>query len=61
VQSEMLRADMTYDEAFTRLRLHILGRRFAVAARFLLDSTRRIETNTPDVDRDWEQIQAVRQ
>ena len=44
-----------------RLRVYILGRSFGLATRFLLDSTRRIVNNEPNIDRDWEQIQAVRQ
>jgi hypothetical protein len=44
-----------------RLRVYILGRSFGLATRFLLDSTRRIVNNEPSVERDWEQIQAVRQ
>jgi hypothetical protein len=44
-----------------RLRVYILGRSFGLATRFLLDSTRRILSGAPEVERDWEQIQAVRQ
>jgi hypothetical protein len=44
-----------------RLRVYILGRSFGLATRFLLDSTRRIVANEPDAEREWEQIQAVRQ
>lgn len=44
-----------------RLRVYILGRSFGLATRFLLDSTRRIVENQPDADREWDQIQSVRQ
>jgi hypothetical protein len=44
-----------------RLRVYILGRSFGLATRFLLDSTRRIVANEPDADREWDQIQSVRQ
>jgi hypothetical protein len=44
-----------------RLRVYILGRSFGLATRFLLDSTRKIANNEPEADREWEQIQAVRQ
>jgi hypothetical protein len=44
-----------------RLRLYILGQSFGLAARVLLRSTRRIVGNEPEADRDWEQIEAVRQ
>jgi hypothetical protein len=44
-----------------RLRIYILGRSFGLATRFLLDSTRRIVTDQPEAERDWDQIQAVRQ
>ena len=44
-----------------RLRVYILGRSFGLATRFLLDSTRRIVDNEPEADREWDQIQAVRQ
>ena len=44
-----------------RLRVYILGRSFGLATRFLLDSTRRIVTDQPEAEREWEQIQAVRQ
>jgi hypothetical protein len=44
-----------------RLRVYILGRSFGLATRFLLDSTRRIVANEPEAEREWEQIQAVRQ
>jgi hypothetical protein len=44
-----------------RLRVYILGRSFGLATRYLLDSTRRIVSGGDEADRDWEQIQAVRQ
>jgi len=44
-----------------RLRVYILGRSFGLATRFLLDSTRRIVTDQPEAEREWEQIQAVRE
>jgi hypothetical protein len=44
-----------------RLRVYILGRSFGLATRFLLDSTRRIVSGDPDAEREWDQIQAVRQ
>jgi hypothetical protein len=44
-----------------RLRVYILGRSFALGTRFLLDSTQRILRREPEADREWEQIQAIRQ
>ena len=44
-----------------RLRLYILGQSFGLATRILLRSTRRIAGNEPETDRDWEQIEAVRE
>lgn len=44
-----------------RLRLYVLGRGFGLATRFLLSSTRRITGGAPDQDREWEQIQAIRE
>jgi hypothetical protein len=44
-----------------RLRIYILGRSFALGTRFLLDSTRRIVKGEPEADREWEQIQAIRE
>lgn len=44
-----------------RLRVYILGRSFGLATRFLLDSTRRIVTDQPEAEREWDQIQVVRQ
>ncbi len=44
-----------------RLRVYILGRSFGLATRFLLDSTKKLVNNEPEADKEWEQIQAVRQ
>jgi hypothetical protein len=44
-----------------RLRVYILGRSFALATRFLLRSTERILHNDPQADKEWEQIQFIRQ
>jgi hypothetical protein len=44
-----------------RLRLYILGQSFGLATRFLLDSTEKIARGAPEADREWEQIQAIRQ
>jgi hypothetical protein len=44
-----------------RLRVYILGRSFALGARFLLESTQRIVKKEPEADREWDQIQAIRQ
>jgi hypothetical protein len=44
-----------------RLRVYILGRSFGLATRFLLDSTRRIMNGQPEADKEWDQIQAIRQ
>jgi hypothetical protein len=44
-----------------RLRLYVLGRGFGLASRFLLASTRRITSNAPDSEREWDQIQAIRE
>jgi len=43
-----------------RLRLYILGRSFAVGTKYLLDSTRRILSEDPEAERDWDQIQTIR-
>jgi hypothetical protein len=43
-----------------RLRLYVLGRGFGLATRFLLASTRKISSGAPDQDREWDQIQAIR-
>lgn len=44
-----------------RLRVYILGRSFGLASRFLLASTRRIASNEPESDKEWEQIQFIRE
>ena len=44
-----------------RLRVYILGRCFGLATRYLLHSTKRIATQEPESEREWEQIQAIRQ
>ncbi|HEY3120393.1 MAG TPA: hypothetical protein VGL15_07200 [Vicinamibacteria bacterium] len=44
-----------------RLRVYILGRSFALATRFLLRSTERILRNDPQADREWEQVQFIRE
>jgi hypothetical protein len=44
-----------------RLRLYILGQSFGLATRALLRSTRRIVDQEPEDQREWEQIDAVRQ
>ena len=43
-----------------RLRLYILGRSFALATRFLLESTERIVHKAAAAEREWEQIEAIR-
>lgn len=43
-----------------RLRVYILGRSFGLASRFLLASTKRIAGNEPDSEKEWEQIQFIR-
>jgi hypothetical protein len=44
-----------------RLRIYILGQSFGLATRALLRSTRRIAGGEPEADREWEQVDAVRQ
>src|SRR5437899_1082496 len=44
-----------------RLRVYILGRSFGLATRFLLSSTRRIAEGQPNPEKEWEQIQFVRE
>ena len=44
-----------------RLRLYVLGRGFGLASRFLLASTRRITSGAPESEREWDQIQAIRE
>jgi hypothetical protein len=43
-----------------RLRVYVLGRGFGLATRFLLSSTRRIAEGADDADREWDQIEAIR-
>jgi hypothetical protein len=48
-----------------RLRLYIIGRSFGIATRYLLNSTRRLAQRQTESEREsereWEQIQAIRQ
>jgi hypothetical protein len=44
-----------------RLKLYILGQSFGLATRFLLESTQKIAQGAPEADREWEQIQAIRE
>jgi hypothetical protein len=44
-----------------RLRLYVLGRGFGLATRLLLASTRRITSGAPAQDREWDQVQAIRE
>lgn len=44
-----------------RLRVYILGQSFGLATRALLRSTRRILGGEPEAEREWEQVEAVRQ
>lgn len=44
-----------------RLRLYILGRGFGLAGRYLMDSTQKIVKGEPVDEREWEQIQAIRE
>lgn len=44
-----------------RLRLYVLGRGFGLATRYLLQSTRRIVSNDPESEREWQQIEALRE
>jgi len=44
-----------------RLRVYILGRMVGLATRFLLSSTKRIVEGQPNAEKDWEQIQFVRE
>jgi DNA-binding MarR family transcriptional regulator len=43
-----------------RLRLYVLGRGFGLATRFLLESTRRIVRREGPAEREWAQIEAIR-
>jgi hypothetical protein len=51
---------VTAPERF-RLHVYILGRSFGLATRFLLGSTKRIVTGEPDSEKEWQQIQFVRE
>jgi hypothetical protein len=44
-----------------RLRIYILGRSFGLATRFLLSSTKRIAEGEPNAEKEWEQIQFIRE
>lgn len=44
-----------------RLRLYILGRAFGLAGHYLLTSTQRIVQQDPEAEREWDQIQAIRE
>jgi hypothetical protein len=43
-----------------RLRVYVLGRGFGLATRYLLQSTRRIVSGDPESEREWQQIEALR-
>jgi hypothetical protein len=51
---------VTTSERF-RLRLYILGRGVGLAVRYMVRSTKRITDNAPDADREWDQIDALRE
>jgi hypothetical protein len=44
-----------------RLRVYVLGRGFGLATRYLLQSTRRIVSGEPESEREWQQIEALRE
>jgi len=44
-----------------RLRIYILGQSFGLATRVLLRATRRIVHDEPEAEREWEQIESVRE
>jgi hypothetical protein len=44
-----------------RLKIYILGRSFGLVTRFLLRSIQNLGSRTSDADREWEQIQAIRE
>lgn len=44
-----------------RLRVYILGQSFGLATRSLLRSTQRIVADAPEAEREWEQVDAIRQ
>jgi hypothetical protein len=50
---------VTTSERF-RLRLYILGRSVGLAVRYMVRSTGRIASGAKDVDREWDQITAIR-
>jgi hypothetical protein len=43
-----------------RLRVYVLGRGFGLATRYLLQATRRIVSGAPEAEREWQQIEALR-
>src|SRR5262245_20877560 len=43
-----------------RLKLYVLGRGFGVATRYLMQSTQAIVQRTPQSEKEWEQIDAIR-
>jgi hypothetical protein len=43
-----------------RLKLYVLGRGFALASRYLLQSTEAIALKKPDAEKEWDQINAIR-
>jgi len=51
---------VTASERF-RLQVYIIGRSIGLATRFLLASTKRIVEGQPNAEKDWEQIQFVRE
>jgi hypothetical protein len=44
-----------------RLRVYVLGQSFGLAMRALLRSTQRIAHDEPEAEREWDQVDAVRQ
>lgn len=44
-----------------RLRIYILGQSFGLATRSLLRSTERIVADEPEAEKEWEQVDAIRQ
>jgi hypothetical protein len=44
-----------------RLRVYVLGRSFGLATRYLLGSTHRLLAKEPSTEREWDQVQAIRQ
>jgi len=44
-----------------RLKIYIMGRSVGLATRFLLSSTKRIAEGQPNAEKDWEQIQFIRE